>query len=113
VIALILSIACTGDQTDSSAPEDDTGSPCVDVPEVTYDNWGRGFMTTHCQGCHASTALDRYGAPEEVTFDSEAQVLDQLERIQIRTLEDEDMPPAGGIPPDDLTLLSWWLDCGV
>jgi uncharacterized membrane protein len=110
----LLVLACgdleTRDTADSASGADPA---CDDVVEVTYDSWGRGFLTTHCQGCHASTTADRYGAPEGVTFDNEDEVRTWADRIGIRVLDQADMPPAGGVPEDDLTLLAWWLSCGL
>ena len=118
MIWLALALGCTGDDPPPPPLTDDTGDAgfddrCADLPRVTWDEWGWGFMTTYCQGCHASTAPDRYGAPEGVFFDTEADTLLWAERVRIRTLEDLDMPPAGGVPPDELEILGWWLDCGL
>ena len=85
---------------------------CEEVPLVNYNNFGQGFMTEHCQGCHASTALDRYGAPEDVTFDTVNQVWERADRILARAGGAEpSMPPADGVNADDRTRLEWWLQC--
>ena len=68
-------------------------------------------MSAHCQGCHASTSLYRYGAPENVHFDTESAALDWIDRIEIRVLEEQTMPPAGGLLPDELTLFEIWIRC--
>ncbi len=97
------------------AEEDDTGTvdtgPCADVPLMTYANFGRGFLTEYCQGCHASTTLDRHDAPETVTFDTLELAWEQADRILERSLGGT-MPPSGGASEDDLTRLEWWLTCG-
>ena len=89
------------------------GVVCDSSPSVTWDNWGSGFFTTHCQGCHASTTPDRYGATVGVDFDNLADLRQWHERVRVRVLEDEDMPPAGGISEDELFLLGVLLDCGL
>lgn len=89
----------------------DTG-PCADVPLVNYNNFGQAFITHTCQGCHASTAADRYGAPEDSTFDTVEQVWAQRDRVLIRAAVDPPtMPPAGGSSEDDRVRLRWWLEC--
>ena len=97
------------------AEEEDTGTtdtgPCADVPLLTYANFGRGFLTEYCQGCHASTTLDRHGAPESVTFDNLGLAWEKADRILERSLGGT-MPPSGGTSEDDLTQLEWWLTCG-
>jgi uncharacterized membrane protein len=100
---------------DDTAPTDtgpDATDPCADIPLVTYNNFGNGFMTENCQGCHASTTADRYGAPESVTFDSVDEVWALAERILARAASDDaTMPPAGGVSEEDRTKLGWWLQC--
>lgn len=86
---------------------------CDEVPPVTWENWTHSLMLTHCQGCHASTASNRYGAPINIQFDTEADSIDLADRIYIRVIQTKDMPPAGGILEDDLYLLDVWLRCSV
>jgi len=90
----------------------DTGDFCDDAPTVTYNNFGQGFMTENCQGCHASTAPDRYGAPKEVIFDTVEDCWEQVDRVLLRsTGSAATMPPQGGVSDDDRTRLAWWLRC--
>lgn len=84
---------------------------CDNVPYVTWDTYMQGMLMTHCQGCHASTSPTRYGAPTEVFFDDIEDALYWSERIRARTLETQDMPPAGGVFIEDLYLLQVWLEC--
>lgn len=86
---------------------------CDDEPVVTWDNWAESMIITHCQGCHASASPNRYGAPLSIHFDHKEAAYDLADRIYIRTLDQEDMPPAGGILEDDLYLLDVWLRCSV
>ena len=111
---LALGIAC-----DPAAPEalgsntGDTGvDPCADAAITTWETFGAGFVTQHCQPCHASTTNERQGAPDTVTFDTEEEVLAQADRILARaTGDDPDMPPEGGVGADDRYLLEVWLSC--
>lgn len=128
-LCLSLSLACGGDDApkgnvgeddDSAAAADggggddggaDTGA-CADVPLVNWDTFGAGFLLHHCQGCHASTAPDRYGAPADVTFDTKEEAWAWRDRILERSAVDPPtMPPAGGTSADDRVLLRWWLAC--
>ncbi len=106
------------DDTEDTEEETDTdtaGNYCADVPTVTYESFGRGFLTANCQGCHASTAADRYDAPEDVTFDTVEEVWAQAELVLIVASTysglDPTMPPQGGVTEDDQTRLQWWLRC--
>ena len=115
---LLSGLLCLGcsEENDTSEPLMATG-PCAETPRVTYANFGRGFMIEYCQGCHASTTVDRHGAPGEgdpggpVYFDTIEQAWSQADRILARAL-DETMPPGGGVTGDDLVRLEWWLTCG-
>ena len=96
------------------APERNTvSSPlCDSSPVVTYERFGRGFLTARCQSCHASSSVERYGAPEDVVFDTLADVETFRERILARSTGDTvSMPPGGGLSDDDKTMLTLWLTC--
>jgi len=129
-------LACGGDGTtaetvDSATPTDtaitetsdtappqatDTGEPvdpaCVDVPLITYATFGDGFLTFYCQGCHGSESDERFGAPENVTFDDHDQASAWLYVIRDVVIGDRpSMPPAGGMPSEELERLRIWIDC--
>jgi mono/diheme cytochrome c family protein len=119
-----LLIACGGDAGDAPPPPGgtaDSGSTpagvddtaCGGAPDVSWQGWGRGFMATYCDGCHAADTSDRHGAPEDVNFDTLDQLRAQAERVRVRTLENQDMPPGGGVIDDDLWLLDAFLACGL
>ena len=116
LLPLCALLAC-GDDPDP--PLGDSASPgltdtaCAAQPEVTWSNWGKAFFLTYCDGCHAETALDRHGAPESAVFVTLAQVRDQADRVDVRTLQDQDMPPGGGVLPEDHELLAVFLACGL
>lgn len=94
----------------------DTGEPdpeCVDAQTVTYNNFGKSFMTHSCQGCHASTAPNRFEAPEDVSFDDIDAVWDQADVIlAVASGSAPSMPPQGGVTDLQRTKLIWWLRCG-
>jgi uncharacterized membrane protein len=93
---------------------DTAAAYCADAPAVTWASFGQGFVTEACDGCHASTAPDRYGAPEAVTFDTAEQCWAQADAIvAVATGEDPIMPPNGGVEEEDRIRLGWWLRCGV
>ena len=85
-------------------------SECADMPVVSWETFGAGFVTTHCQGCHASSAPDRRGAPAQIVFDSEADVVAQRDAV-LRATSEARMPPAGGPSDDERELLRVWLTC--
>src|SRR5687768_10970994 len=58
-----------------------TGACGTDVPQLDWESFGEGFVTTYCQGCHASAAPDRHGAPPQVFFDTEEDALAWQDRI--------------------------------
>ena len=102
MIVLVLALAC--------ATEADTG--CDDAAPVTWNNFGHGFMTTYCVGCHSVENTDRrYGAPTGVDFDTEDDAIEWAARTRVRVLEDSDMPVGGGVYAADLELLDTWLRC--
>lgn len=78
---------------------------------VTWDGWTEDFFTTYCDACHASRSPERYGAPASSTFDTEAEVVAQIDRVRVRVLEEETMPLGGGVFPEDLERLRAWVDC--
>jgi hypothetical protein len=98
-----------GDTADTAGPEPDF---CDDAPVLTWNNFGQGFITEACQGCHAGDTPDRYGAPEDVLFDTVAQAWDRADRILARASGDyPSMPPLGGTNADDRLRLEYWLRC--
>jgi uncharacterized membrane protein len=116
MLVLFLGCAAAVPDSDSAAPAD-SATPVVDTcaeePTVTWADFGQGFMLGYCQPCHASTAVDRHGAPADVVFDTEADVAARVEAIRLRTLGDTPtMPPGGGVPEGDRELLRIWLECG-
>jgi len=92
------------------------GSECSEENaefNITWENWGEGFFISYCNGCHSSDSSNRFGAPENITFDTQKEAQEWLDRIHIRTVQTTDMPPGGGVIEEDLEFLEIWLDCGM
>ena len=111
LMSALLWVSCKSevDTAETAAPHF-----CDDVPVVNYANFGESFINHECQGCHASTLDERFGAPEDVTFDNVDEVWGWQERILSRCeLDSPTMPPRGGLTEDDLIMLHWWLKCAT
>ena len=89
--------------------QDTNTEDCSIAP--SYEDWAYGFFRGKCQSCHASSAPERYGAPEEVTFDNYEQIQQWLPAIEQSVLENETMPPSGGVTEEEKILLTHWLAC--
>ena len=98
-----------------------SGSSCPTAQTLTYDNFGKAFMTSYCVRCHASTVmgLARAGAPADHNFDDLASIKRFASHI-------DDMAAAGPTkvnammpadPPfpseDERRKLGEWLACGA
>ena len=79
---------------------------------LTHQNFGAAFMVEHCQGCHSSYLLEgeRAGAPTNISFDTEADVVQWVDLI-VREISTQRMPPMGGIAEAELQRSLEWLDC--
>lgn len=96
---------------------------CEDGTDLTWDNFGKGFITSWCLPCHSvnlvspetgDTATDdpRSGAPMGVNFDTLADVQRQRDLIiAFATTAAPLMPPAGGTRPEERDALEEWLEC--
>jgi uncharacterized membrane protein len=100
---LIFFLACGDVHPDSS--------DCTSANEVEWNYWTDGFFSTYCNGCHSSTTVNRYGAPESINFDSEQEVLFQADLIYNSVLITQNMPKGGGIGEDELQFLKTYLIC--
>ena len=106
----------TSDADDSGTtpvPEDTGGGPCDGLPAVTWSGWAQGFFRGYCTSCHSRTASDRWGAPEGIDFDTEADVVGRAAQIRSAVLDRQSMPVGGGVIEADLELLQIYLDCGL
>lgn len=101
-------VACTGVE-----PVETGDTFCADAPFASWDSFGHAILLEQCQPCHASTAVERYGAPAEVTFDTQAEALAQKAAIlRVATGDAPTMPPALSVEERDRYLLEVWLRCG-
>ena len=111
-LAVALLAGCGAKAQDSAAAEGD----CDRHPPLDWDNFGKGLMDKHCNGCHSSL-VDRgarKGAPLGVDFNTYAGVLEFSDRIAARAIgEAPTMPPGGGPDPEELARLDEWLRCEV
>ena len=79
---------------------------------ATWSSFGESFLIENCQSCHSSSAQNRYGAPQNVYFDSHEDAVFWAERIlEVSLGEVPSMPPGGGVVESDLDLLQDWLIC--
>jgi uncharacterized membrane protein len=106
---LLFLFACGLEAADSA-----TTYTCDRTPPLTYDNFGRGYLEMHCNGCHSSLLPEahRVGAPANVDFDNKSMVLEWADRIEARATGDlPTMPPGGGPTPTEVAQLEEWLYC--
>lgn len=101
-----------GKQGDDSTTPTDTA--CTGGVPVTWEGDIEAIITAWCQPCHASDAPNRHDAPESVTFDSEAEVIERADRVYaVTNVEDPSMPPGLSMNEHDTTALHQWLVCEV
>jgi cytochrome c5 len=101
-------------EEDGATLSDGSARSCDQAPVVTYESFGRGFLTTYCNGCHAGAVTSRQGAPPDVVFDDAEQARAWADRILARSFPDDGvapMPPAGGLVPEDADRAWIWLHC--
>ncbi len=88
---------------------------CSREPALAWDNYAAGFFDKNCNGCHSSALAGdaRYGAPAGFDFDTEAGALAQAERIRVRVVEEQTMPPGGGLTASEMRMIDEWLMCAA
>lgn len=99
-----------------------TGAVCPPTSTLTWESFGRGFMTTYCTGCHSSerTGSDRHGAPSFHDCDTVFGVRAISDHIDATAAAGPDAVNVG-MPGDDYPepsleqrqLLGEWLACGA
>ncbi len=108
---------CDGDEGQA------TGATCPQGSTLTYDSFGKGFMSAYCTSCHASTLTGaaRQRAPGDHNFDTLALIkqnpLSHLDAQSaggpkaVNTI----MPPRGSRAPTEAERkqLGEWLACGA
>jgi len=87
---------------------------CSHEPALTYDNFGKGFATQFCTGCHSSLVPEehRMDAPEDYNFDTYEGIVWWADKVEIAVAEGE-MPPGGGPTHDEKRLFAEWMACDV
>jgi mono/diheme cytochrome c family protein len=88
---------------------------CDEPGAPTYANFGGPFLQTNCTSCHSSAlpAGARQGAPLSSNLDNADDIIDQMDRILVRTVEQETMPPAARTSDAERERLALWLECGA
>jgi len=110
VFALLALVAC-GAANESLGQR---SCPSGGTP-LTYETFGAEFFGQWCESCHAASATNRNGAPPDVTFDTQAEVITWKDRIYARAADDNTSMPLGPDGPDSTTRhqLGDWLACGA
>jgi hypothetical protein len=104
---------------DHVEPGGPTGAVCPAGSTLTYDSFGRQFMTDFCVRCHSSTLMGaaRMGAPLAHDFDTLAGVLlvaDHIDQWAAAgpNATNTSMPPSDPRPTEAQRLqLGEWLAC--
>lgn len=123
VLALLLApglTACGGHDPVLGPP---TGAACPPAATLTYDSFGREFMTAYCVECHDSElhGADRQGAPSFHDFDTLEGIQAVAEHVDQSAgsgpdATNDQMPPGDYSPRPSRTEredLARWLACGA
>jgi uncharacterized membrane protein len=111
--------SCGGDDTAPPATGTASGAVCPTGSTLTYDNFGKNFMTNYCTRCHASNVMGdmRNGAPADHNFDTFAGIFMMAEHIDERAAAGPAsvntlMPPSDPKPTEaERRQLGEWLAC--
>ena len=108
-------------EQESEVEEEDipTLSTCPPTSQLSYQNFGRGFMESYCVRCHSSSVIGsaRQQAPVDHNFDSLAGILEEAQHIDMSTASgpggtNTSMPPSGPAPSiEERRKLGEWLAC--
>ena len=101
---MLMMFSCSDNQADTS-------SVCSEADQVEWNYWAKGFFDTYCRGCHSSEAIHRFGAPEQINFDSEDDVLSQADEIYSSVVTRQTMPKGGGLEHKLVESLTLYLQC--
>lgn len=81
--------------------------------EVTYDNFGKGFLDTYCLQCHVSTkkGFARRGAPKGLDWDDISAIAKEAGEM-VEEVEEGKMPPKDPKPSaGEIAKFKSWLKC--
>src|SRR5688500_13357766 len=112
ILALVVPTACDDHVIGHGAP---IGASCMREPPLDWENFGDAIIGRHCRPCHGEEVRQglRAEAPPNVNFDTYEDVQLWADRIQVRSVDSESMPPAGGMQPIERQQLGEWLRCEV
>jgi len=118
-----------GDDDDAATPHDhdamigpDSGATCPASSTLTYDNFGKDFMTKYCVRCHSSKlkgSIARSMAPDGHDFDTLAGIDLVAKHIDEYAAAGPDSTntkmPLSGVKPtvDERKKLGEWLACDL
>lgn len=111
LLFLALATGCAGcgwtEYEDFPCPKEGT--------KLTYTNFAKAFLETHCNFCHSPNSTNRRGAPIAYQFDTYEAVVALKKRIFIRSAADNiTMPPGPDDPPkEERYKLAEWIVCGT
>lgn len=113
VIALL---ACGGSEAIDTGSYASSIGPCDDVPVLTWENFGEGFLRENCESCHAQAAPYRSSAetppPTSIHFGDKDTALALRDQILDSAGGDTPrMPPRGGVDAEEREKLNIWLRC--
>jgi uncharacterized membrane protein len=114
---LLLLSACSDDNVFGPPTE----SVCPQTQTLTYQNFGKNFMTKYCTRCHSSEVMgaDREGAPSFHDFDTLFGIKAVYDHIDETTAAgpaatNTGMPPDGAKPTlEERKQLGEWIACGM
>jgi len=119
--AVALLAACNGDDDSDGGPGPDTtdSGPVAtwddcETSALRYDTFAQPLLATWCTPCHASNLEpdERSGAPVGLDFDSYDNVV-AVANLIASSIEDERMPPVGGLSQDERDAFVAWVECGT
>ena len=117
-IAFVLALAGCGGNPVFGPP---TEATCPQGSTLTYENFGKGFMTHYCTKCHSSElkGADRMGAPSFHDFDTVFGIRAVSDHIDETTAAgpaavNDGMPQSEPFPTlEERKQLGEWIACGM
>lgn len=102
-----------GESTGEPEPTPDMGEP-EPQPDLGVDEtptWAtvEPILAQHCTACHTDPPIA--GAPQPLLTFEQAQA--DAERIRVRVVDQDTMPPGGGVPDAQKAILEAWVEAGA